>query len=1123
MDARGASLSSAEHWSDADQLGTRAHLQVHSARQGMLLSHLVEEDRGLYHCRVDFKSSPTRNLRIRLDIVVPPRHLLIRSGTEGGRVVSGVIGPYLVGTLLQLRCQVTGGTPTPTVSWWQGRSLLDQVSEYSTEQVTRNTLLLPPLSRADLLLVLTCVAFNSNLTEPITASVTIDIAFAPISVRLRLSGDEYSNSKDGREKESWTGRWSGSIAASENGTNRKKDFGRISSSVVSLNPKNLSNRKIVQQQPSELHSQERGRGAEASSENEIFRSGGRHQDVQKFDGEDRQFDMNRQASTVGREVEEWNVGHARSDIFRNQTAVNETELSDRFDIWEKGSGKPKQEISEQGLTKESSVERQRVETITLREGHKTTVECQSVGSRPPSQYIWKRDGEDLTKDLYETTIMKPPDQPLEKLLLDSGSYSVSSLTLEPRHEDHGSVLSCLAFSPNLPNETVVQDAVLNVLYSPRVSMAVMGGVVLDRVEEGDALHFECKVDSNPPVDKVYWTRDEEGIHHSPQNGVLLTGHRLDILSAKRLNAGRYACFARNSEGGAVSDRLLVLVKYAPVCSPHQNEQFGAGRLEEVNVTCTVDSHPPPLSFRWAFNRSSEMVDIPQSSYWTSSGQTSTLGYQVLTEMDYGSLLCWAINDVGLMKTPCVIRLVPAAKPEAVKDCVIHNDSSSQPQHTLNCTSGWDGGINQTFTLEVLVSRSVYSKSLALVHHSQTPTFQLKGLVPDSDYLLVVTAVNGKGSSPPFTLTYRSPKVAKGLSSTPDVYASTQKLAISWTIFLAMLTGLLLTLLSCLVALLYVIKMKNSEARSARREPQASAKSAQPRDSPNAIICRKLSGGRSVSYREPLRSSKCQPADTEVWFRGPCSDTVSHESPNGLLTAASNIPILQPALSPGMQDPLTACDMQQLEAEFSNLASHEHGCSSLSRLSSASLTISNFGGRSSSSSAASHSRRASLNPERYLPRSPTPISVGCTSKHEENFCSDVSGDTSTLKIAQTSEEESSSVSDVKTEYVNPFRNTNPHAPEEIGSTDQALQPGFETLVLKSDYKREKLLKPDSAVALTNGSTRNIIGGKNCESATRNNVKTKSYYSTESKLSPLQANLIETKPVSESLFARKASPV
>ena len=39
----------------------------------------------------------------------PPRHLLITSSWEGGKIVSGVLGPYPEGADLTLACQVSGG------------------------------------------------------------------------------------------------------------------------------------------------------------------------------------------------------------------------------------------------------------------------------------------------------------------------------------------------------------------------------------------------------------------------------------------------------------------------------------------------------------------------------------------------------------------------------------------------------------------------------------------------------------------------------------------------------------------------------------------------------------------------------------------------------------------------------------------------------------------------------------------------------------------------------------------------------------------------------------------------------------------------------------------------------
>lgn len=99
----------------------------------------------------------------------------------------------------------------------------------------------------------------------------------------------------------------------------------------------------------------------------------------------------------------------------------------------------------------------------------------------------------------------------------------------------------------------------------------------------------------------------------------------------------------------------------PVCSTNRiQKQYGAGKDEKIDVTCWVESHPTPLTFRWAFNRSSVLDNISQSSF-SSHGMSSTLTYSPTNEQDFGSLLCWAANDVGLMKDPCVMQIVPAGE------------------------------------------------------------------------------------------------------------------------------------------------------------------------------------------------------------------------------------------------------------------------------------------------------------------------------------------------------------------------------------------------------------------------------------------------------------------------------
>lgn len=68
------------------------------------------------------------------------------------------------------------GRPAPHVTWWNEETLLDDVIEDQSAQVTVNTLTLPALTRSDLYLVLTCKASNSNLSVPLAAAVTIDMS-----------------------------------------------------------------------------------------------------------------------------------------------------------------------------------------------------------------------------------------------------------------------------------------------------------------------------------------------------------------------------------------------------------------------------------------------------------------------------------------------------------------------------------------------------------------------------------------------------------------------------------------------------------------------------------------------------------------------------------------------------------------------------------------------------------------------------------------------------------------------------------------------------------------------------------------------------------------------------------
>ena len=64
--------------------------------------------------------------------------------------------------------------------------------------------------------------------------------------------------------------------------------------------------------------------------------------------------------------------------------------------------------------------------------------------------------------------------------------------------------------------------------------------------------------------------------------------------------------------------------------------------------------------RWQFNTTTEPRNIPPDSVFTDKTH-SVAEYVPITEMDYGSLLCWGVNSLGIQSQPCVFSVIPAGK------------------------------------------------------------------------------------------------------------------------------------------------------------------------------------------------------------------------------------------------------------------------------------------------------------------------------------------------------------------------------------------------------------------------------------------------------------------------------
>lgn len=603
LDSRSVNLEEARHWAEVALEG-RAYMKLGKTQRGLLLEEVELEDEGEYRCRVDFLESPTRNLRIKLEVVVPPRSLMITSDYAPNTKVIGHAGPFPEGAEVTLSCQVIGGHPRPRVTWWHEGSLLDNVSEVLTGQVTRNALSLAPLTRADLNKTLTCQAANSDLIIPLSEAVTIDMMYPPTSVRL-TSGSE------------------GQVMMTE------------------------------------------------------------------------------------------------------------------------GVGRP--------LT------------------------CEGKGARPPASLHWLKDGAPVNAAPYVEV---------------EGEVVRSILTLAPHATDDGSLLTCRGFSPGLPAIVLQNSTRLSVLYKPQLELQLDPSLDLDNVEEGDDVVFNCRVNANPSVTGVHWAHNGVPLRDNVTQGVVVTRKNLILQKASRAFSGSYTCAAANSQGARTSNTLQLAVKFPPTCADGQQTMYGAARHEQLEVPCLVLSYPTPIAFRWAVNTSTGVVDVALNLS-TSTGLRSVVRYTPQTHHDFGQLLCWAYNDIGVQQEPCVFHVIPAAKPEAVSQCRAERNATMPATYVvLSCLPGWDGGLNQTFTLEV--RQAAKEEVLEAFRHASDPLFIITGLKVGVEYLLTVTSANSRGSGPPVTITYTASSASADKVVSPHAHTA----LLSITPFLVLLVGVMVAVSAC---------------------------------------------------------------------------------------------------------------------------------------------------------------------------------------------------------------------------------------------------------------------------------------------------------------------------------------
>lgn len=395
---------------------------------------------------------------------------------------------------------------------------------------------------------------------------------------------------------------------------------------------------------------------------------------------------------------------------------------------------------------------------------KYNIECQSVGSRPAAKITWWMDTKAL--DAY-----------VEKVSSD-GNITYSTLTFTPTLADHGKTLTCRAVNKFIDAAVEEDSWKLNVFFVPMLKLELGLNLNPDDIEEGDDVYFECKVHANPWAYKVVWKHNSQTVQPNQKGGVIMSNQALALQGVRRQQAGNYTCIASNVEGDGESNTVELRVMYKPICRPDQKRVYGVARHENAHVICEVEAYPPPDTFKWSFNNTAETIDVPQARYRTAaatSGSTtsqSMLTYTPMTEMDYGTVMCWAGNTAGQQKEPCVFHIIAAGHPDTPFNCTLLNQTTESLE--VDCVEGFDGGQPQYFLLEVF---DMQTGQLQANVSSKFPVFSVSGLGPGMVLKMLVYAANSKGKSDPVVVEGFTLKVAEKQTGTPVPFELNPVLAI----------------------------------------------------------------------------------------------------------------------------------------------------------------------------------------------------------------------------------------------------------------------------------------------------------------------------------------------------------
>ncbi|XP_065205997.1 hemicentin-1-like isoform X2 [Planococcus citri] len=456
----------------------------------------------------------------------------------------------------------------------------------------------------------------------------------------------------------------------------------------------------------------------------------------------------------------------------------------------------------------------------LKDGESFSFLCECFGSNPLASISWLLDGE--------------PIRSAAITLMHTKNKTTSKLTIRAESSFNDKDLFCRCENEKFPEYYLEDKKILQVHYRPITSIILRSAHNFNKVKEGDNVTLECIVNANPAVTSITW-------YH---NGRILekeTNHTIYYLKNISLLAqGEYSCEATNKEGRSKSQSLMVNVLHVPFCQEGtENQHIMAAIHELVILQCEVEPGlmNQHVQFFWTINNTMKISNTLDDDI-QSSGKISILKYTPLSESDFGTLACWAQNDIGTQKKPCHFHLTLANKPERPRNCVANNTNEFLQ---ISCEPGFDGGLKQYFVLEIRTANYTAVREDILTGQTfdqlsdeavpiqnkigkplyklqkESPVFDIFSLENGMPYILTLYAVNLKGRSEAVVLVQglksSKPSNTAGVSSES---AAVHDIISLPSIYVTLISSALL-IISLIILTAIILACRNRSTAARRRE------------------------------------------------------------------------------------------------------------------------------------------------------------------------------------------------------------------------------------------------------------------------------------------------------------------